>query len=88
MPALAAGGADAVDDGLVVGVGDVVGGGVAGAVDAGGGGAAGDGWAADLVPGEGGGEDGVGGLGFDESGQEEEEGEGIGGGWAGHCKVL
>ena len=60
MPALAAAGADAVDDGLVVGVGDVVGGGVAGAVDAGGGGAAGDGWAADLVPGEGGGEDGVG----------------------------
>ena len=60
MPALAAAGTDAVDDGLVVGVGDVVGGGVAGAVDAGGGGATGDGGAADLVPGEGGGEDGVG----------------------------
>ena len=52
MPALAAAGTDAVDDGLVVGVGDVVGGGVAGAVDAGGGGATGDGGAADLVPGE------------------------------------
>lgn len=62
MPALAAAGADAVDDGLGVGVSDVVGGGVAGAVEAGGGGTAGDGWAADLVPGEGGGEDRVGGC--------------------------
>ena len=61
MPALAAAGTDAVDYGCVVGVGDVVGGCVAETVDAGGGGAAGDGWAADLVPGEGGGEDGVGG---------------------------
>ena len=60
VPALAAAGTDAVDDGLVVGVGYVVGGCVAGAVDAGGGGTAGDGGAADLVPGEGGGEDGVG----------------------------
>ena len=60
VPALAAAGTDAVDDGLVVGVGYVVGGSVAGAVDAGGGGTAGDGGAADLVPREGGGKDGVG----------------------------
>ena len=43
MPALATAGADTVDDGLIVGVGDVVGSCVADAVDAGGGGAAGDG---------------------------------------------
>ncbi len=60
VPALAAAGTDAIDDGFVVGVGYVVGGCVAGAVGGGGGGTAGDGGPADLVPGEGGGEDGVG----------------------------
>ena len=60
MPALAAAGTNAIEDGLVVGVGYVVGGCVADAVGGGGGGTAGDGGAADLVPGEGRGEDGVG----------------------------
>ena len=59
MPALAAAGANAVYDGLVGGVGGVVGGCVADAADAGGEGTAGYCWAAVLVPGEGGGEDWV-----------------------------
>lgn len=62
--------ADAADDGLPGCVGHIVCGCIASAVDTGGGGTAGDGGPAILIPGEGGGKDGV--LGVGESGGVEE----------------